>query len=455
MPTHLRDDAGVRRGHHRVPRVFGPARDGSGLRAAPREALRRPIFYIGDPNKADTDGDGINDGDEVNRVDEDGSPAPTNPNNPDTDGDAANDGQEKIDGTDPLDKDDFRGKDSDRDSLTDKEEKDGSLNPWGKPTKNEDGTFTSNPRKDGEANGAPTDPNKSDSNGDGLTDGEEKERGTDPLNPDTDGDGFNDGREISEGTDALDEDSFPKELENSHGIIRIDGSFNGTVGTAIDPITVSAVGVKPELTGGKLPDGLSIKDGEITGTPTKVGDFKVAFTTKDEEGKVIDTREVTFKISEAAKPAKPAESREVNEKCLATSLGFGLPLLALIPVGLATQVELPGLSNLVGDVNAQLQNANTQLQQQIGLFNPEVAVQVDTINQQLAQYGTDLGTVAGALALIAAGILAGTIIYDACAPEGSQSSVNELRLEGSSGKTYAGSSKKEEKAAKQGSSEKK
>ena len=109
---------------------------------------------------------------------------------------------------------------------------------------------------------------------------------------------------------------------------------------------------------------------------------------------------------------------------------------------------------MVGDVNAQLQNANTQMQQQLGLFNPEVAVQVDAINQQLAQYGTDLGTVAGALALIAAGILAGTIIYDACAPEGSQSSVNDLRLEGSSGKTYAGSSKKEEKVAKQGSSEK-
>ena len=110
---------------------------------------------------------------------------------------------------------------------------------------------------------------------------------------------------------------------------------------------------------------------------------------------------------------------------------------------------------MVGDVNAQLQNANTQMQQQLGLFNPEVAVQVDAINQQLAQYGTDLGTVAGALALIAAGILAGTIIYDACAPEGSQSSVNELRLEGSSGKAYTGSSKKDEKAAPKGSSEKK
>ena len=74
--------------------------------------------------------------------------------------------------------------------------------------------------------------------------------------------------------------------------------------------------------------------------------------------------------------------------------------------------ELPDLSNVVGDVKAQPQNVNTQMQQ-LGLFNPEVAVQVDAINQQLAQYGTDLGTVAGTLALIAAGILAGTIIYDA------------------------------------------
>ena len=74
---------------------------------------------------------------------------------------------------------------------------------------------------------------------------------------------------------------------------------------------------------------------------------------------------------------------------------------------------------MVGDVNAQLQNVNTHMQQ-LGLFTPEVAVQVDAINKQLAQYGTDLGTVAGVLALIAAGILAGTIIYDACAPEGSR-----------------------------------
>lgn len=141
-------------------------------------------------------------------------------------------------------------------------------------------------------------------------------------------------------------------------------------------------------------------------------------------------------------------------KCVATSLGFGLPLLALIPLGLATQMEIPGLSNVVADANAQLQAANTRIQQQLGLFNPEIAAQVDAANRQLAQFGTDLGTVAGGLALIAAGILAGTLIYDNCSPNGGGSSVKDLQLKGSSGKTYDGSSK-EEKATESGSSEKK
>ena len=84
---------------------------------------------------------------------------------------------------------------------------------------------------------------------------------------------------------------------------------------------------------------------------------------------------------------------------------------------------------------------NTQIQQQAGLFDPEVAVRVNEINKQLGQFGLNVGTLAGGVALLAAGILAGTVIYDNCSPEGETSSVQDLRLEGSSGNTYAGSSK--------------
>lgn len=83
----------------------------------------------------------------------------------------------------------------------------------------------------------------------------------------------------------------------------------------IDPITVIATGVTSELTGGRLPEGLTFEDGKITGTPTQAGTSKVTFTTKDDQGNVNDTREVTVKI---------AEKKEINEKCVATSVGFGL-----------------------------------------------------------------------------------------------------------------------------------
>jgi uncharacterized repeat protein (TIGR02543 family) len=58
------------------------------------------------PKNADTDGDGVSDGDEVH-----GSPA-TNPLNPDTDGDGYTDGQERDAGTNPLNPSDYPGSNS-------------------------------------------------------------------------------------------------------------------------------------------------------------------------------------------------------------------------------------------------------------------------------------------------------------------------------------------------------
>ncbi|OIR41905.1 hypothetical protein BJP08_06555 [Corynebacterium sp. NML140438] len=121
--------------------------------------------------------------------------------------------------------------------------------------------------------------------------------------------------------------------------------------------------------------------------------------------------------------------------CAATAVGFGLPLIALLPLGLASQIQIPVLSDLAGQVEAQLQAANTRIQQQAGIFNPEMARQAERINAQLRTVGADLGMVVAGIALIAAGVLAGTFIYDACKPGGPSSSVKDLELKGSSGKT--------------------
>ena len=144
----------------------------------------------------------------------------------------------------------------------------------------------------------------------------------------------------------------------------------------------------------------------------------------------------------APEPEKPGLSDDERKRCIATSVGFGLPLLALIPIGLATQTAIPGLSPVAEQYSEQIRLANARIQQELGVFNPEIALQVEVINKQLRQFGLDVATVGAGLALIAAGILTGTIIYDNCTPGGIGSSVQDLELKGSTGKTYAGSSEK-------------
>lgn len=136
----------------------------------------------------DTDGDGLNDYDELRVYN-------TNPLNPDTDGDGLNDFDEVMKhGTDP------NNTDTDGDGLSDGDEV------------NVHKTDPKNPDTDGdglsdgaEVNQYRTNPLSADTDGDGLSDYDEvMTHKTDPNNPDTDGDGFADGQEIQMGTNPLD-----------------------------------------------------------------------------------------------------------------------------------------------------------------------------------------------------------------------------------------------------------
>jgi outer membrane protein OmpA-like peptidoglycan-associated protein len=139
---------------------LNPDTDGDGLSDGDE------VFkYKTDPTKADTDGDGLSDGDEVMKY-------KTDPLKMDTDGDGLTDGEEiLIYKTDPL------KVDTDGDGLSD----------WD------------------EIKVYKTDPLNPDTDGDGLTDGDEvKKYKTDPLKADTDGGGVSDGEEVRRGTNPLD-----------------------------------------------------------------------------------------------------------------------------------------------------------------------------------------------------------------------------------------------------------
>ena len=241
---------------------------------------------------------------------------------------------------------------------------------------------------------------------------------------DFDGDGVTNRKEIEDGTNPADETNKgggttdPVKDENAPKINPVkpgDGKITGTGDRPGEEITVTVEGVKDPIKTTVDENGKWTVD--VPASSIKPG---TKITAVDGDN---NKSEVTVGIDEG--------------KCIATALGFGLPLLALIPIGLATQLEIPGLTPVVQQFSAQLEMANTRIQQQLGVFNPQIAGQVAEINAQLRQFGADIATVGAGLALIAAGILSGTIIWSQCSVEGQAgSSVEGLKLDGSSGRSY-------------------
>ncbi|MBF94632.1 MAG: hypothetical protein CMH58_05660 [Myxococcales bacterium] len=192
------------------------------------------------PVSADTDEDGLQDGDEVT-----GNPA-TDPRRADTDGDGLNDGQEGELGTDPTDTD------SDNDQLSDAQDVQAGLDPLNSDTDGggildgveliTDQTDPLNPRDD-----------RLDTDNDGLFDYIEQVDGTDPNDPDTDGDGLLDGEEDVNLNGSVDADETDPRREDSDDDGLLDGLERGLQGDPLDPDTDDdglLDGLEAELNGG-------------------------------------------------------------------------------------------------------------------------------------------------------------------------------------------------------------
>jgi hypothetical protein len=199
-----------------------------------------------DPNLADTDGDGLLDGDEVSGA---GSRGPTDPLEPDSDGDGLSDGVETntgiyVDandmGTDP------NLADTDADGLPDDYEVTHSNPTSGTgmdPAADQDGDTLTNAQE----YDLGTDPNSTDTDGDGLDDADELAgaglRGpTDPLKFDTDGDGLSDSVETNTGVfaDSTDTGTDPNAKDTDQ-----DGLVDGAETNSGNYFSASDTGTNP------------------------------------------------------------------------------------------------------------------------------------------------------------------------------------------------------------------
>jgi hypothetical protein len=185
------------------------------------------LVHDTDPLDADSDNDGLTDGDEVHTYG-------THPKKADTDGDLVTDGDEVlVYGTDPLEGD------SDDDGLSDGEE----IQVYG------------------------TDPELADTDGEGLLDGDEVHvHGTNPLEPDTDFDGLSDLVEVTYGTDPNNSDSDSDGLLDGddvefvqHGVESVpESSFKSTGGGSQTAVLARLEAVESSLLNGK--DAAALKE---------------------------------------------------------------------------------------------------------------------------------------------------------------------------------------------------
>ena len=195
-----------------------------------------------DNPSADTDGDGVSDGDEIaagsDPDDPDSTPSDIDGDgeidnkNADSDGDGVSDGDEIAAGSDPDDPDstpsdvdgdgkvDDKNADSDGDGVSDGDEIAAGSDP------DDPDSTPSDVDGDGEI-----DNKNADSDGDGVSDGDEIAAGSDPDDPDStpsdvdgdgkvddknadsDGDGVSNGDEIAAGSDPDDPDSTPSDVD--------------------------------------------------------------------------------------------------------------------------------------------------------------------------------------------------------------------------------------------------
>lgn len=109
-------------------------------------------------------------------------------------------------------------------------------------------------------------------------------------------------------------------------------------------------------------------------------------------------------------------------KCEAALVGLGVPLLALIPLGLASQLAIGGTAQFADQIGTQIQNANTELQRQAGILNPQLASQVEAANNSLKQFGLNAGTATLGVAAVGTGVALTAGVLAACLSGDSASS---------------------------------
>ena len=116
-------------------------------------------------------------------------------------------------------------------------------------------------------------------------------------------------------------------------------------------------------------------------------------------------------------------SSQLDDKCIWSIVGLTAPLALLIPLGILSQVSIPGLEPVHQQLNMAVQRANTSLQRGLGIYDEDKAGRAAGVDAALRGIdASQLALAGGALAAVAVGLAILDGVLRACGKEEATSS---------------------------------
>ena len=251
---------------------------------------------------------------------------------------------------------------------------------------------------------------------------------------------YPEGTRTSEGNVISENHDLPVVIENG---IKNDSPVNVTFPENVDRI-IFTKGREYFEEGEK---GVKITDEGVTLVPRKDlkdGTYKASYLLVGPDGQAYGEREIEINVNVESgnRVEQQGSSAELDGKCIAGIVGLTAPLLLAIPLGILSQVQIPGLEGVSAQINGAIQQANDQIQRGLGIYDEDRAQRAAGIQGAFSIENPQmLGMAAGALGAISLGLLAVDGVMRACGAEEYTSSYmigkatgSETLMNGSSGK---------------------
>ena len=211
----------------------------------------------------------------------------------------------------------------------------------------------------------------------------------------------------------------------------------------------------PTKQGDQIEEIIQTDEGKYTLKLKDGAEGQIGYVVVDANGNQSLERYINIKINEHVvneTQTTNGSSAELDGKCIAGIVGLSAPLLLAIPLGILSQVQIPGLEGVSAQINGAIQQANDQIQRGLGIYDEDRAQRAAGFQAAFnIQNPEVIGMAAGALGAITLGLLAVDGVMRACGAEEYTSSYmvgkatgNETLMNGSSGKTSEGTEDKAE-----------